>query len=155
MNKKLLFLLLLSSFCLAFGQGEKNNKELEYKVVNGVYCPDYVDADSVLKYIEKFKRDEGDSIHYRLGLVDRYYCPITDGNLQENPKICDSLCYFVYKLVPFREKYKEWLTKKFPENWMIEETQVFCVNGANIEQRENEPSGDLHFFFIKEKVKSK
>jgi hypothetical protein len=38
---------------------------------------------------------------------------------------------------------------------MIEETQVFCVNGTNIVQRENEPSGDLRFFFIKEKVKSK
>jgi hypothetical protein len=57
----------------------------------------------------------------------------------------------VYKLVPFREKYKEWLTKKFPGNWMIEETQVFCVNGANIVQRENEPSGDLRFFSLKKK----
>ena len=53
--------------------------ELKMKKINGIYYPDYMSEDEVLGYAEKFKKDEGDSVHYRLGAIGNWNCVSADG----------------------------------------------------------------------------
>jgi hypothetical protein len=72
----------------------ENVKRITYNEINGVYYPADISQDEVLDYIEYFKKDESDSVHYRLGYITNR-CNSSD-KVQ-----CDTLRFFVQKLIPY------------------------------------------------------
>lgn len=100
--------------------------ELKMKKVNGIYYPDYMSEDDVLKYAEKFKKDEGDSAHYRLGAIGNWNC------VSANGVTCDTLRLYVVKLVPFKDVNKI-MTDLGADAWRIEQQAEYCkIEGGKI-----------------------
>jgi hypothetical protein len=114
--------------------------ELHWKGVNGICYPDYMEESEVLLYAEALRKDEGDSVRYRLGVINDWKCKSSDR------VTCDTLYLFVFKLVPFFHVNK--LVMKFGSDaWQIEKRlDYYKVNGGNLFLKGTYNRGDWTYF---------
>ncbi len=110
------------------------------KLVNGLCYPDYMQEEEVHKYADMFKRDEGDSVHYRLGRIGGdWRCVSTDS------VTCDTLRLFVLKLVPFSPP-KKMMTELTSNVWQVERTMEYdLVNQKMISIKDSIDDDDIYF----------
>ncbi|WP_295684496.1 hypothetical protein [uncultured Fibrobacter sp.] len=96
--------------------------------------------EEVHKYADMFKRDEGDSVHYRLGRIGGdWRCVSTDS------VTCDTLRLFVLKLVPFSPP-KKMMTELTSNVWQVERTMEYdLVNQKMISIKDSIDDDDIYF----------
>lgn len=112
---------------------------LNKKLVNGLCYPDYMQEEEVHKYADMFKRDEGDSVHYRLGCIGHWRCVSTDS------VTCDTLRLFVLKLVPFSPP-KKMMTELTSNVWQVERTMEYdLVNQKMISIKDSIDDDGMYF----------
>ena len=86
-----------------------------------------------------FKRDEGDSVHYRLGCIGHWRCVSTDS------VTCDTLRLFVLKLVPFSPPQKM-MTELTSNVWQVERTMEYdLVNQKMISIKDSIDDDGIYF----------
>ena len=145
----LFFLVLLLFSCHTYNKGEQSKHPyLNYppgtirvnkKIVDGICYPDYMQEEEVHKYADMFKRDEGDSVHYRLGCIGHWRCVSTDS------VTCDTLRLFVLKLVPFSPPQKM-MTELTSNVWQVERTMEYdLVNQKMISIKDSIDDDGIYF----------
>jgi hypothetical protein len=159
----LLLLLLFLQSCFIF-KGEIKNKtlnsndlfhnseneiELTYNECNGVYHPTYMNQNEVLDYIEYFKKDESDSVHYRLGYINNWWCYSSD-KVQ-----CDTLRFFVQKLIPYPVTLKNKTTIiDSTDIWYVDMEKIYykAKNDSIVFEKNLEANDDRNLFLIRNVV---
>ena len=109
------------------------------KVVDGICYPDYMQEEEVHRYADMFKRDEGDSVHYRLGCIGHWRCVSADS------VTCDTLRLFVLKLVPYSRKNQS-MTDLTSNVWMVEQMTEYGLVDEKIISMNDSIDDDLEYF---------
>lgn len=145
----LFFLVLLLFSCHTYNKGEQSKHPyLNYppgtirvnkKIVDGICYPDYMREEEVNKYADMFKRDEGDSVHYRLGCIGHWRCVSADS------VTCDTLRLFVLKLVPFFHKNQSMMNLT-SNVWMVDRMTEYGLVGEKMISKKDSIDDDGVYF---------
>lgn len=143
MNRFLLYFVL--AMCACYSAAQQNSSttiQLKMNSVNGVFFPDYMHEEEALVLANQFKKDVGDSIHYRLGAINKFNCVSLDG------VTCDTLRLYVFKLVPFTDPNKH-MTSLASNVWKIEQTlEFYRISDGSFFLKDSSEYADSYFGLV-------